>query len=410
MFSTRRGPSSHNQISRVSDSTNPPENFRLHVFVGDMINPRTGKSDVGARFCDLIEFLRVESAILGCGEVLALDLQKSITADSLQKHVVLLPTLEDTSKEATRVRDVIRRANEEQTKFDEQARKVLALLLKELVHPDIAATFVAIEKAQGLHAEAALHLIVDDMYEQYFGQAYQRRDELLARRNNIGGATTVADMSKVIAQFVKQDVLTVDWLSYVDGVGGVRVPYDVNHQPISDPDKIRDLTKRLTGTVLAPYRAMAQQAVVDGLTFKDLVNQIMTMKQHEVDMLEVVDDKHQQQAPSRHAMLASVDEAQDATAQIYQAYYAQGYEAHKRRRMDNPQQQADAAPGRLDCFYWDGHQCDFEVHENKPCRFAMSHVEGTPTQGFKKYIPNPQRPGVGALQGFVSAAAPGTHM
>ena len=385
----------------------------MNSFVGDMVNPRTGKSDVGPRFCDLIDFLRVEAVKLDCGEVISLDLVKSITADDLQEHVFLLPTLAPTSKEATRVRQVIQKAKEEQTKFDGQARKVLALLLTELVHPDIASSFVAIEKAQGLHAEAALHLIVDEMYEQYFGQAYQRREELLVRRNNIGGATTVADMSKVIAQLVKQDVQTVDWLSYVDGVDAagadIRVLYDVNHQPISDPDKNRDLAKRLTGTALAPYRAMALQAVADGMTFKELVNQIMTRKQHEVDMLEVVDDKHQQQAPSRHAMLASLDESQDAASQIHQAYYAQGYEAHKRRRTDNVQQQADAAPGRLDCFYWDGRQCDFEAHENKPCRFAMTHVEGTPTLGFKKYIPNPQRLGVGAVQGFVPAAAPATH-
>lgn len=414
MFPNRGGPSSRNQILRVSDATNPPEDFRRNVFVGDMTNPRTGKSDVGSRFCDLIEFLRVESATIGCGEVIAPDLQKSITAAHLQEHIALLARLPPTSKEATRVRRVIQSAKEEQNKMDEQARKVLALLLTELIHPDIAATFVAIEKKQGTHAEVALHLIMDEMYDNYFGQAYQRREELLIRRNNIGGATTVADMSKVIAQLVKQDVLTEGWLSYVEGTdddgADIRVPYDVNHQPISDPEKNRDLAKRLTGTVLAPYRAMAQRAVGDGTTFQDLVIEIMTMKHNEVDMLEVVDDKQQQQAPLRPAMLASVDESQEETSQIYHACYAKGYEAQKRRRMDSPQQHAAAVPGRLDCFYWDGHQCDFEVHENKPCRFAMSHVDGTPTQGFKKYQPNPQRPGVGTLQGFVPATVPGTHL
>ena len=423
MFPHRGGVSSRNQILRVSDATNLPEDFRLNPFVGDMINPRTGKSDVGPRFCDLIESLRVESARLGCGEVVATDLQKSITEEDLQLHVDLLERLPATSKEAGRIRRVIQTAKDEQTKLDEQARKVLALLLKELIHPDIAATFVAMEKSQGTHAEEALHLIMDEMYDKYHGQPYQRREELLVRRNNIGGATTVADMSKVIAQFVKQDVLTEGWLSYVDGEDAdgvdIRVPHDANQQPISDAEKNRDLAKRLSGTVLAPYRAMALQAVGDGTTFKDLVYQIMAMKQNEVDMLEVVDDK-QQQAPARHAMLASVEEPSDAAVSIYQAYYAQGYEAHaqKRRRMDNPQHHAGGVPGRLDCFYWDGRQCDFEEHEDRPCGFAMSHVLGKPTPGFKKYQPKPQRPGVGAMQGvqgFVlsgadAAAVPGTHM
>lgn len=421
MFPNRGGVSSGNQILRVSDATNPPENFRLNRYNGDMINPKTGTSDVGPRFCDLVECLRVEAAKLGCGEVIDPDLQKSITADDLQEHKDLLVGLPPTSSQATRIRKVINSAKEEQSKFDEQARKVLALLFTELLHPDIAPTFVAMQKAHGTHSEAALHQIMEDMKDKYYGHAYQRRAELLKRRNNIGGATTVVEMSKVIAQLVRQDVLTVDWLSYVDGADDVgvdiRVPYDVNHQPISDPEKIRDLAKRLTGTVLAPYRALAQQAVIQEMTFQDLVNQIMALKQHEVDVLEVVDEKQQQQqrqqqAPLRHAMLASADadESQDATLQMCQAYYAQGYESQKRRRVDNPQQHADAGPGRLDCFYWNGHQCDFELHENKPCRFAVSHVEGTPTQGFRKYQPNPQRPGVGALQGFVAAVVPGTHM
>jgi hypothetical protein len=379
-----------------------------------MNNPRTGKSDVGARFCDLVDYLRTESTKIGCGEVTAPDLQKSITPDDLQAHVLLLEGLLATSKEATRVRRVIQSAKEEQNKFDEQARKVLALLLTELIDPNIAATYVAIEKAQGIHAEVALHLITDEMYAKYFGQAYQRKEELLIRRNNIGGAATVPEMSKVIAQLVKQDVLTEGWLSYVDGVdddgADIRVSYDVNHPPISEPEKIRDLAKRLTGTVLAPYRAMAQQALGDGTTFQQLIDQIMARKQNEVDMLEVVDDKQQQQqAPLRHAMVASADESQVEASQTYHAYYAQGFEAQKRRRVDNPPQHADAGPGRLDCFYWDGYRCDFEAHEDKPCRYALSHVAGTPTQGFKKYQPNP-RPGVGAPQGFVAATGTGTHM
>ena len=414
LFNNRGAPASRNQILRVSDTTNPPEDVRRNVFVGDMTNTRTGKSDVGPRYCDLMEYFRVESAIIGCGEVVASDLQKSITPADLQAHVVLLGRLPATSKGATRVRRVIHSAKEEQNKLDEQARKALALLLKELIDPGIAAPLVAIEKAQGTHAEAALHLIVDKMHVDYFGQAYQRKEEMLIRRNNIGGATTVLEMSKVVAQLVRQDVLTEDWLSYVDGVdddgGDIRVPYDVNHPPISEPEKNRDLAKRLIGTVLAPYRAMAQQAVSDGTTFQELVDQIMAMKQNEVDMLEVVDAKQQQQAPLRHAMLASADESLDDASKIYHAYYTQGFEAQKRRRVDNPQQHVDTGPGRSDCFYWDGHRCDYEVQEDKACRYALSHVPGKPTQGFKKFQPNSQRPGVGVLPGFVAATAPGTHM
>ena len=378
-------------------------------FSGFLINPNTHKQDTGGVARHYQRYILDEAISAGVATVLSEDLNPygPEAVDALRLRVSELNPL---STEFARHTKTIEGINKIQTGRNEQAQVVLGIM-RDSMAPEI---WGPIQQRVDLHREKS-ELVLQDaraqIKERYDGLPHERKEYIESMVNAVGKCDTKSDILLAITQLTGIQSDTKDWLHHQEEVEGgelQRVLDDELSPEHSQQFWCRALSRRLESQYLQKYRDKAVAALrARECDFQGLCDEIMQDLQYD---LEVADAPAvpQHQAPARHAMLASVDESQDAALQIRQAYYAQGYEAHKRRRADSPQQHADPAPGRSDCFYWDGHQCDYEVQENKPCRFSVSHVDGTPTQGHKKFQAKPQRPGAGVLPGFVAAA--GTHM
>lgn len=386
-------------MQRIKQQT-PVRDFEANVFTGYTQNPRTKMPDTGGIAREYRRFVLNKAIELGAADVLSADLNpiSSAVIGALKARISEHPN--PLSNEVARHSKTLMEAIRFQARRDEHAQIVLGILRRTMVQ----AIWNPVQQRIDYHREKS-ELALADAMEQlkttYDGLPYERKLHIGQLVAAVGNCHSTSDILLLIAQFrgIKSD--TRDWLHH-EGWNEEeermdRLLDDVTQPQESEQFWCREMVKRMTAPGLQKYRDQAIVAAKNpDSDFEELCLQLMEDLPYDMEEGAAVVHPMQQQAPARHAMLASAEDPQDADLQTYQAYYAQGFEAQKRRRVDPPQQRVDGVPGRLDCFYWDGHQCDYEVQEDKACRFALSHREGTPTPGFKKYQSNP-RPGVGAM-------------
>ena len=345
---------------------------------GFIIHHQTGKPDNGGVTRQFLQFISEGAVAAGVAAVLSTD-PNPYPPETMAKLTARIKGLDALSIEFARHTKTIEGISKLQTKRNEQAQTILALMRDSMI-PEI---WGPIQQLSDLHkekSELVLTEALQQITERYDGLPHERKEHIEARVGAVGKCVIKSDILLVLAQLSGAKSETKDWLhhqQYDEDTDEWQRVLDDEHSPQhSELYWCRALSQRLESQSLQKYRDRAIAAMrAPECNFQALCADIMDDLQYD---LEVAD------APvaslPRQALVA-----QDV---IHAAYHAGIAEAGKRRRLEAPAAggalavaaaaaaaAVPAAPPKT-CNFWNGQRCSFAGNTGYPCRYSYSHTAG----------------------------------
>lgn len=346
--------------------------FLGNKFSGSQRNVRNGnRTDVGEPVQALIAAVR-EACPSGIEQALSDDAKPLLSAEakkSTEKQLHLLESKAEPSRndnnEAATCRKTLDSAIQRKDRYNEKATTVLQLFMdrsEDHIKRDIQ-HFITVNKGDTL---TALTQTLHYLNSNYFGTAFERRDQLTAKIAIVGVAFTTSDLGLLlnILNHIYDDALPMFVKREADATTDPpthRILYDDEVPPPSFSSQRQALLVRMaaSATVLAPYRQIVATAAPP-TTFTQLTATLTAQMATDTPSLDQLAEVAQ--APSQ-VFSASTATAQHEPDQLQTAFTA-GIAFGKRKAF------SEASDPPI-CPHWNGDSCNFEDQMQRECRHAQ---------------------------------------
>jgi hypothetical protein len=373
-------------------------------FSGTLVNKITMRPDFPGGYFEVLDDIHKAARGKGTYAVLKTDKKHLMSNEQMAANRARLDELQGQDettdrdmKEMERIRTSLSQEQKRRVELNAHAEIVLTLI-SERVIPELDQQIQnTINRYKG-SSETALDKVLFDWEGDYFGQAYQRREEIMLRFDEIGYATNKAQMTQMCSQVENLYDRTEGWLQHTNEEGDL-VPYSVSAPPLSQQEWCRRLAERLAGEALRPYREKANDvASDDNADLHDLLRTIRQLQARDVQTLDIYDEhaQHPSSTATQSALASQLHILQQEDG-LQQAFAAGIDYGTKRARYNTPTVPPGPAPPvapaypapqtvqgfvpEVCCPYWNGRICHFVAqHPNGPaCNFQQAHVPGKST-------------------------------
>jgi hypothetical protein len=367
-------------------------------YTGNLSN-KNGQVDIGGNFKEMMaEVLHLAKGVKAAGilskqNVLSMPRQvkEALTLRLQGMEATIQPWTNSHVKSMEDLRRNLQEEVKRQNERNAQADVVIDIMLR-ISARNVQILIEQVQKPFGVDSEEALVEIRRRMEEEFFAEAYLRRQQILELVKGVGLARTQPEV--ILLTGILEDIYerTADWLVTIDAEG-IKELYDQNTPQVGEGEKLRSLIERMSNDshALTSYRALVEAGLEEDRSFENVVAAIKKKTRTDIPSLDLLP----QRGPDT-LLAARVEEGvgSDARLLAFQAGFQMasdalaGGQTEKRQRTEGVRPyvsapQTTVATPSLQCHYWDGNRCDYEEVTKRECRFRGSHMQGVNT--FQKH-------------------------